>query len=141
MKLLLDTHILLWSFLDPTHLTRQVSAELENPSNELWLSPISIWELIMLVEKGRVILNSEPVSWIRRILKRIPFTEASITLEVAMQSRIVDLPHQDPADRFLAATALVYELTLVTADERLLDSKEYSVLPNRSTREKPTQSS
>jgi PIN domain nuclease of toxin-antitoxin system len=95
----------------------------------------------MLVEKGRVILNSDPVSWVRRILRRIPFTEASITLEVAIQSRIVDLPHQDHADRFLAATALVYQLTLVTVDERLLDSKEYSVLQNRSTREKPTQSS
>ena len=131
MKLLLDTHILLWSLLDPTHLTRQVSAELKNPSNELWLSPISNWELIILVEKGRVILDSDPVSWIRRILRRIPFTEAAITHEVAIQSRIVELPHQDPADRFLAATALVYELTLVTADERLLHSKEYDVLPNR----------
>ena len=94
----------------------------------------------MLVEKGRVILSSDLVSWIRMILRRIPFIEASITHEVALQNRIIDLPHQDPADRFLAATALVYELTLVTAEEWLLDSKEYSVLPNRSTRGKPTKS-
>ena len=131
MKLLLDTHILLWSLLDPKHLTKQVSVELENPSNELWLSPISSWEIIILVEKGRVILDSDPVSWIRRVFRKISFTEAPITHEVAIQSRIVDLPHQDPADRFLAATALVYELTLVTADERLLNSKEYSVFPNK----------
>ena len=65
----------------------------------------------MLVEKGRVILNSDPVSWIRMILRRIPFTEASISYEMALQNRIVDIPHQDPADSFLAATALVYGLT------------------------------
>jgi PIN domain nuclease of toxin-antitoxin system len=51
--------------------------------------------------------------------------------EVAIQSRRVDLPHRDPADRLLAATAIVYDLTLVTADDRFLGSTMFAVLPSR----------
>ncbi len=130
MKLLLDTHIFLWSLLSPTKLRKQVAAELENPSNELWLSPITAWELIILAEKGRVIFDSDPATWIRKVLAEIPFREAPLNHEVAIQSRLIDLPHQDPVDRFLAATAKVYDLMLVTADERLLSSSEFQVLPN-----------
>jgi len=50
--------------------------------------------------------------------------------EIAIQSRILDLIHQDPADRFLAATSIVYVLTLVTADRRLMTSTRFSILPN-----------
>ena len=131
MKLLLDTHILLWSLFDPSHLTRDVAAELQSPSNELWLSPISTWEVIVLVEKGRVVLETDPVTWLRGVFTRVPFKEAPVNHEVAIQSRAIDLPHQDPADRFLAATALVYGLTLVTADPRMLFSKVVPVLPNK----------
>ncbi len=131
MKLLLDTHVLLWSLLDPAKLTRQVAIELENPSNELWLSPISIWEIIILAEKGRVVLDADPVTWVRDVLRKIPVKEASLNYEVSIQSRMLDLSHEDPADRFLAATAVVYDLTLVTADERLIVSDRYDVLPNK----------
>ncbi len=55
MKLLLDTHIFLWSLLEPSHLAKRVAAELENRSNGLWLSPIVIWEALVLAEKGHVI--------------------------------------------------------------------------------------
>jgi PIN domain nuclease of toxin-antitoxin system len=131
MKLLLDTHVLLWSLLDPAKLTRQVAIELENPSNELWLSPISIWEIIILAEKGRVVLDADPITWVRDVLRKIPVKEASLNYEVSIQSRMPDLSHEDPADRFLAATAVVYDLTLVTADERLIVSDRYDVLPNK----------
>ena len=131
MKLLLDTHILLWSLLDPNCLAKRVAALLEDPVNELWLSPISTWEVIILAEKGRITLDVDPITWMREVFKKIPFKEASITHEVAMQSRLVALPHEDPAHRLLAATALVYELTLVTADERLLRSNGFSVLANQ----------
>jgi PIN domain nuclease of toxin-antitoxin system len=61
----------------------------------------------------------------------VPFREAPLTGEVAIQSRHVNLPYQDPVDRFLVATALVYDLTLVTADERILNTRAVRVLPNR----------
>lgn len=131
MRLLLDTHIWLWSLLEPEKLTPSVACELESLENELWLSPISIWELLVQVEKGRITLDREPLAWITATRTALGLREAPLTGEVAVRSRSIDLPHQDPADRFLAATAAVYDLTFVTSDEKILESKELSLLPNR----------
>ncbi len=65
------------------------------------------------------------------VLSSLPLREAVLNHEVAMQSRKISLPHQDPADRFIAATAIIYGLKLVTADRHLIDGAElYTVLPN-----------
>ena len=129
MKLLLDTHVILWSAAEPERLPQNIAVELENEFNELWFSPISVWEILLLAEKQRIILESDHKMGIRKMLQSLPFREAVINQEVAIQSRYVDLPHQDPADRFIAATAMVYQLTLVTADKRLISAKDFSVLP------------
>ena len=131
MRLLLDTHIWIWSLLEPARLSRKVRTELESPDNELWLSPISTWELLILIEKGRVAVDTDPVPWVAEVSRAVALREASLTHEVAVESRLVDVPHQDPADRFLAATARVYDLTLVTADDRLLGSRRIATLANR----------
>ena len=128
MRLLLDTHIILWSAAEPERFPDAVAEELEKESNELWFSPISIWEILMLAEKGRIELKLDPQVFIRKLLQRLPLREAVINQEVVIQSRIVDIPHQDPADRFLVATALVYDLTLVTADLRLMETRSFRVL-------------
>ena len=130
MRLLLDTHIWLWSLVAPRHLTPQVAGELEESSNELWLSPISVWETLLLVEKGRIELTREPLAWLDDVLRAFPLRDATLTREVAVRSRSLDVSHEDPADRFIAASAIVHELTLVTADQRLLGSKQYGSLPN-----------
>jgi PIN domain nuclease of toxin-antitoxin system len=108
-----------------------VAREIEHSSNELWLSPLSIWESLLLAERGRVQLDGEPTRWMEDALRAFPVRDAPLTRVVALTSRSIDLPHQDPADRFIAASAIVYELMLVTADERLLASKHYRVLANR----------
>ena len=131
MKFLLDTHIFVWSLLEPERLSKKVARAFEDRSNELWLSPISSWEVMVLAEKKRIDLRASPRKWLERVFSQIPFRQASLTHEVAMQSRSVSLPHQDPADRFLAATAQVYGLTLVTADKALIKSKACSILANR----------
>jgi len=123
MNLLLDTHILLWSLNGSDRLLPQMKNALEEPSNTLWLSPITIWEILILHEKDRIrIDHCDPVKWIRKVLNSIPFNEAPLNHEVAVQSRNVKLPHQDPADQFLVATALVYDLILMTVDQKILDS-------------------
>lgn len=129
MKLLLDTHILLWSLLEPARLAMEVSAQLEDTSNELWLSPVSTWEIMVLAEKRRIVLDDRPEIWVREILNTIPFHEAPLNHEVAIRSRLVHLPHPDPADRFLVATALVYDLKLITADKRIIASQACPILP------------
>lgn len=130
MNLLLDTHIWLWSMLDPRRLARRVTTEIQDSKNELWLSPISIWELVVLWQKGRVIPDEDIEAWIPKALRALPLQEAPITYEVARETGRLRLPHRDPADRFLLATAKVFELTLVTGDERLLKSREVPLLAN-----------
>lgn len=76
MKLLLDTHIWIWMVLDPSRLSRRVARELDKAENQLWLSPISVWELLMLTEKGRVHLKEDAVSWTLKALKRLQLNEA-----------------------------------------------------------------
>jgi len=129
LRLLLDTHVILWSVAEPERFPQNIAVELENESNELWFSPISVWEILLLAEKKRVIFGADRKMGIRKIFQGLPLREAVINQEVAIQSRYVDLPHQDPADRFLAATAMVYDLALVTADKRLTGAKGFSVLP------------
>jgi len=129
MKSLLDTHIWLWSVEDPSRLGRRVLQELRNPQNERWLSPISTWELLILHAKKRIRLSGNISSWIARATA--PFQEAPLTHDIALSSRNLPLSHEDPADRFLAATAHVFDLTLVTADARLLGLGEISTLANR----------
>lgn len=131
MKLLLDTHIFLWSLLEPTRLTKKVAAQLEDPANQLWISPLSTWEVLVLAEKGRIRLDPTAAEWLRQVFRTIPFQEAPLSHEIAFHSRTLSLPHEDPVDRFLAATAIVYQLTLVTADERLLRARGFSTLPNK----------
>ena len=131
VKLLLDRHIWLWGLLEKDRLSPNVRAALESPDNELWLSPVSVWEALMLVERGRISVHIAATEWVEQMVQAIPRREAALTHEIAIASRQLTLAHQDPADRFLAATARVMDLTLVTADERLLQSNEFAVLANR----------
>jgi len=131
VKLLLDTHIWIWSLLSPQKLGRRVARELESSRNERWLSPISLWEAQILFEQGRLRKAQDLVRWIEEALGTTEFHDAPLTRAVALESRRIALSTEDPADRFLAATAKVYDLTLVTADERLIALREIKVLPNR----------
>ena len=130
MRLLLDTHIWISSVAEPERRSSRVRSALESTENEIWLSPISIWEFLILVEKGRLIPGMPAGQWVQEAMTRLPTREAPLTHDIAQESRVLDLPHEDPADRFLAATAKVLELTLVTADRRLTGSREFAVLSN-----------
>jgi PIN domain nuclease of toxin-antitoxin system len=69
--------------------------------------------------------------FVRAALWHSPIHEAPLVRDIALRSREIILKHNDPADRFLAATASVYDLTLVTADERLLHGTGFETLANR----------
>ena len=131
MGLLLDTHIWLWSLLDPDRLGDCARQALRTREDELQLSPISVWETLLLAERSRVALDPDPHRWLRKAMSIAPVAEAALTIDVALASRTVDVKHKDPADRFIVATAKVHSLTLVTADARLLRCRDIDVLPNR----------
>ncbi len=133
MRLLLDTHIWIWSVAAPDKLKKSVAKAIEDEANELWLSPISIWELAILVKKQRIELDDDVDDWVTRSLAQTTFREAPVTNEVALEIPNIRFSHRDPADRFIAASAKVFDLTLVTADSRLLALKNQglAVLSNR----------
>jgi PIN domain nuclease of toxin-antitoxin system len=114
---------------DPKQLSRHVQHELGDRNNELWLSPVSTWEVLLLQAKGRVRLHPNSQDWVAKATMKM--REAPLTHEIVVAAQGLPLQHQDPADRFLAATAEVLGLTLVTADHRLLGLGKIATLANR----------
>jgi PIN domain nuclease of toxin-antitoxin system len=129
LKLLLDTHIWLWSLAEPTRLARRVRQELKDRANEVWLSPVSTWEALLLNRKGRIRLHGDLGVWLGRATAHT--REAPLTHDIVLAAQQLPIPHADPADRFLAATAQVLGLTLVTGDEQLLGLGDIATLANR----------
>ena len=114
--------------MDPDRLSGRARTQLTDRANALALSPVSVWEALVLAESGRVLLQPDPWSWIRNALAVRPVRAIPVTFDVALGSRSVRLGHDDPADRFIAATAMVHGLTLVTADRALLRCPDIEVL-------------
>jgi PIN domain nuclease of toxin-antitoxin system len=129
LRLLLDTHVWIWMMQEPKRLIPRVRQQLQDDENELWLSPVSTWELLLLLAKGRIHSKMEINDWIAQATEEL--REAPLTHEIVVISQRLKLPHSDPADRFLAATAKVLGLTLVTADHHLLALSEIATLSNR----------
>ena len=134
MRLLLDTHILVWAVADPGRLIRAVAEAITAPENELWFSPISAWELALLAERDRISLSPDAERWTEAAVASLGLREASLNLPVVFESRRLAVPTADPADRFIAATARVYDCTLVTADAVLRRVRGLPVLYNRGAR-------
>jgi PIN domain nuclease of toxin-antitoxin system len=85
----------------------------------------------VLWQKRRLVPHEDIEAWVPEALRSLPLQEAPVTYEVARETGRLRLAHRDPADRFLLATARVFELTLVTADAHLLKVRNVSLLPNR----------
>jgi PIN domain nuclease of toxin-antitoxin system len=119
MKLLLDTHIWIWYLSGNPRLSETLQFVISEETTELWLSPISIWEALLLGEKRKIILEPNPTQWVQNSLQALNTKEAPLSHAIAILSRQLNLAHQDPADRFIAATAVHYGLTLATVDENL----------------------
>jgi PIN domain nuclease of toxin-antitoxin system len=128
LRLLLDTHIWLWLLDDPKRLGRRIKQELGDERNELWLSPIGTWEALTFHRKGKVHLSSDVAAWLANAISGTKL--ARFTHEVALAGREFPLD-LDPADRLLSATGSVFDLTLVTADRRLLKLGNIKTLANR----------
>lgn len=129
MKLLPDTHIWLWARLEPSRLPGRIRHALTSPENELWLSPICVWEIILLCRKGRLRVGGSWTQWVNDCWLSGGHREAPLGLQTVRATMEIQLEHSDPMDWLLAATARHQDLTLVTMDARLLAGVGYSVLP------------
>ena len=124
MRLLLDTHIWIWALAAPDELDERMFAALADRDNELWLSPISVWEFLTLVRRDRLSVTGDPYQWLEEAGRHAPLKEAPLARDIVIDSQRLDMPHWDPADRFIAATARHLDLTLATQDRKLLDAEE-----------------
>jgi PIN domain nuclease of toxin-antitoxin system len=87
---LLDTHIWVWYLVGSPRLSDGVRREIDASLEQLWLSPISVWELGMLAARGRVVLDGGLRSWYAAARHALPLEEASLTGEVALRSLDID---------------------------------------------------
>jgi len=116
MKVLIDTHSLIW-FVDQDHmLTRVAHAAISDPNNELLVSAGSVWEIAIKVAKGKLPLSLPFRSWIDKATADLGFEVLPITVDHAERQTTLPAHHGDPFDRLLAAQALVEGIPLVSCD-------------------------
>ena len=114
-RVLIDTHVLLWWKADPGLLSTSATEHLDAASAIL-ISPISCWEVAMLIAKGRVKLDRPTRVWVQDVLAPAQVELAELTATVAVAAAELPGFHGDPADRFLVATAEALRVPLVTKD-------------------------
>lgn len=119
MKLLLDTHLLLWAAGQPERLSEAASMLLSDPENELTFSSASLWEIAIKHGLGRQDFKVNP-RLLRRGLLDNGYSELPITSEHAVAIDSLPSIHKDPFDRILVAQAIVEGITLVTADPLIM---------------------
>lgn len=115
MKLLLDTHLLLWAAGEPDRLPLAALAEIENPDNELIFSAASLWEVAIKRSLGRADFTVDP-RLLRRGLIDNGYLELPVTSEHAVAVDGLPPIHKDPFDRILIAQSIVEGITLLTVD-------------------------
>lgn len=117
MKLLLDTHVLLWSATDPQRLASGVRAALEDGTNDVRVSVVSAWEIAIKQSLGKLELPSPAEQWLPQVLARTGFEVAELGLAAALRVRGLAWHHRDPFDRLIVAHALQEGCTIVTHDD------------------------
>jgi PIN domain nuclease of toxin-antitoxin system len=115
MKLLLDTHLLLWAAGEPARLSKEIRALLDNPENEPIFSAASLWEVAIKRSLGRADFTVD-ARLLRRGLLDNGYTELPIISDHVVATESLPQLHKDPFDRVLIAQATVEGITLLTTD-------------------------
>jgi PIN domain nuclease of toxin-antitoxin system len=115
----LDTHIFVWSELEQERIPAKIKVAMD-AETQWGVSAISLWEIAMLVEKGRITLPQPLLPWFTKVLSKKKIRLLPITKEIAARSAGLPM-HGDPADRIIAATAIEYDCPLATVDGLLLE--------------------
>ncbi len=116
MKLLLDTHVVLWSATDPGRLVPATRELLEDGENEVLVSIVSAWEIAIKQSLGKLELPRPAEQWLPDVLRKTGFEVAELGLAAALRVRALPWHHRDPFDRLLVAQALEDGYTLVSHD-------------------------
>jgi PIN domain nuclease of toxin-antitoxin system len=116
MKLLIDTHILIWAVDDPAKLTAKAASAVQEPANDLLVSAATVWELAIKIGLKKLSLSLPFHAWMTRVMHELDLSILPISVDYA--DRQSDLPHHhhDPFDRLLIAQALTDGTPIVSAD-------------------------
>ncbi len=132
MRLLLDTHVWIWSQVSPDRIGTNTQTELLNSANALFVSPVSTLEISRLCFLKRLQLTMGLKSWVAKSLEFLKAQTVDFSHDIGVESYNLPEPfHRDPADRMLVATARLHGLQLVTVDENLLHYSHVATLDAR----------
>jgi PIN domain nuclease of toxin-antitoxin system len=129
--IVMDTCAVLWDALEPKQLTKKAIKAIDNADNRnaLLIADISIWEISMLIKKGRVQIDTTAANFIHLFLQSRNISIISISPEIAELSVNFEADiNKDPADRIIAATSIIQNARLVTADKNLLATDRVDTL-------------
>jgi len=118
VKLLLDTHVLLWALAEPQKLPARVEAQLRNADVAVYVSAVSTWEIAIKTALGKLRADLDEIL---AAIGKVGFSELPVTIRHTAELRRLPHKHRDPFDRLLAAQALCEGLALVTHDEVFQD--------------------
>jgi PIN domain nuclease of toxin-antitoxin system len=117
LRLLLDTHVLLWSATNPDRMTVEAREAIESGTNEAFVSSVVAWEIAIKQSLGKLELAKPAEAWLPEVLRRTGLEPASVDVGVALRVRALAWHHRDPFDRLLVAQALDGGYTVVTHDD------------------------
>lgn len=121
MRLLLDTHALLWGLLDDPRLSHRAKAAMADQDNDMVVSAVSLFEVKLKHRLGKLDEAAAFVTHHRRIMADIGWSPLSVSIDHAALAGSLDIPHKDPFDRLLIAQALTERVPIVS-NEKLFDA-------------------
>lgn len=130
-KIILDTHIFVWMITEKNKLNKNIQEIITQnvPGHRILISAITVWEIAMLVQKGRLQFTIPVKPWIEKALTTPGITIIPLTPTLLLESCLLSGNfHDDPADRMIVATAKVENATLLTRDHRILDYSKHGYI-------------
>lgn len=120
MKILLDTHVFLWYISGDDRISPEMTQAIRRPENEVYLSVVSLWEVIIKYQLGKMPLPQSPEIYLptqrqRHLFRSLEVDEASVKQLIQLQPL-----HNDPFDRLLICQALAHGMTIATVDNHIL---------------------
>lgn len=130
--IVLDTHTLIWWGDSPQKLSKKARSIIEEERSKkenILVSSITIFEIYLLIKKGKLELSNHPDVWLGKIenLEAVRFVPVDNRV-AAYSVNLPDFSHKDPVDRMIVATALIYGARLITSDEKILNYKKVQTI-------------